>query len=111
MNNEVKIRVLPAGPAEGEHYRKPVIGAKTNSIEKGQWYRKHDYQRLGTIIGTRIDTILSAKDYRDGILEVIKIIEDLPKHIKKPVLNKLDQIKSKEQLTTLVYRMILCYTL
>lgn len=111
-NKEViKVRVLPDGPAEGEYYRRPVAAAKTNSIAKGDWFTKADYNRLGKAIENKIDTIISCESYADGIKEILKIVEKLPKHISKPVINKLEQVNSQEKLTTLVYRIILRYTL
>ena len=102
----IKVRRLPDGPETGSWKK----GANVNNIPEHKWYRESDYRKVGEIINQHSANILAYHSYRDSIKAVKQVIIDLPKHIQKPIIIKLNEVKTKKEITELVYRMILRYT-
>ena len=77
--DKIKIRRLPDGPAAYQnkywYSRRPITDVKTNSIKKGDWFTRSDYERLGNAINTNIDRILASADYKLCIQEINKVID------------------------------------
>ena len=107
-NNKVtnaKIRVIPESPTFGSWKK----GANGKSIEKGKWATKKNYREVGMILSYNIDRILGFDSLADSVSAAKEALCNLPKHVVKPIENKLNNQKNKQQLTEYLYSMLLKY--